>query len=115
VGTQVGAHAPATPGQLRPTLCGKSSRIARRLSFNARAPHDDAFVKRFAGPAAGAATFENMVSEAVAVGTVPELATYKLVERVDTGDQWLYLVTVVDGARFAERAPYAHIRKNGLQ
>jgi len=66
-----------------------------------------------------AAAFEGSVSKIVPAVVMGKLArtylAYAVVQRVDTGELWLYLADVRGGTRSARRAPHVDTRKNRLR
>ena len=87
--------------------------------LNICARDDKSLFQRFAkAPEDRSAMFEGLETERVIEGIILKAsAAYlqcSIVEKVDSGDHWLYIAEVQGGATCGARASYVHIRKSGL-
>ena len=90
-----------------------------RFVLNICAQDDKTLFARFAKPPEDRSTmFDGLEVEPVVEGIVLKASAAYLqcsvVEKVDSGDHWLYIAEVQGGATCGVRASYVHIRKSGL-
>ncbi len=87
--------------------------------LNICAEGDATLLSRFARhPDPGVDAFGGLAHQERAEGVILDAAAGYLacaiVARFDAGDHWLLLAEARDGCAFADRRPYVHVRRNGL-
>ncbi len=92
----------------------------RGFVLNVCAEGDPKFVLDFVeGAQRAGQALNGRRSRPVGPGFVLDSAAGHLVcsvlDRVDIGDHWLYIASVVDGAAAGDRRPLVHIRRSGLR